>query len=251
MTNQYPKAGITDQDGSAAGDYLDRKSISALSDHALYWFVADSVDSADGKTGIEGLAIRPSFFPLLRVQTSRGRVFEEAESELGNHLVVILTDGLSREIFGGADAIGRRLRLSGRTYTVVGVLPPGFRFLSPKYRYFVPLALSPEERRARHNNRFQFVGRLRDGATVAQTQDEVDALNAALLQQLPQLKELLINSGFRTQVSQFQPWLMRRVRPGLELLWAGALLVLLIGAVNRAGLSVARAGQKPRRQPPG
>lgn len=247
MTNQYPKAGVTDSDLSAAGDYLDRQgTISALAEHALYRFLDEPLDLGAAPIQIRGMSVTPSFFPLLRVRPARGRLFTESESETGRNLVVILTDSLSREAFGGVDPIGRQLRLSGRTYTVAGVLPPEFRFLSPQYRYFVPLALTPEDRNAHHNNNFHYLGRLRDGATVAQVQAQVDALNAQQLEQLPQLKQLLIDAGYHTPVSEFQPWLMRRLRPSLELLWAGALLVLLLGAVNLAGLSLARASARVR-----
>lgn len=247
MTNRYPKAGVTDQAQSASGDYVDRQgTISALAEHALYRFIDEPLDLGAAPIQLRGMAVTPSFFPLLRVRPAQGRLFTESEGEPGRNLVVILTDSLSREAFAGADPIGRQLRLSGRTYTVAGVLPPEFRFISPQYRYFVPIALSPEDRKAHHNNNFNYIARLRDGATVAQAQAQVDALNAQQLEQLPQFKQLLIDAGFHTPVREFQPWLMRRVRPSLELLWAGALLVLLLGAVNLAGLSLARASARVR-----
>lgn len=242
MTNQYPKAGIWDQDGSAAGDYIDREgALPAVAEQALYQFVTFPVDRGGAAAQVRGLSVTPSFFPLLRVRPAQGRLFAESESEPGKYRAVILTDGLWREMFGGAEAVGHQLRINGQPYTVAGVLPAGFRFIAADVRYFLPLALSPMEKRGRHANGFRYLARLRDGATVAQAQAQVDALNARVLDQIPAFKRMLIDAGFRTRVDAFQPWLMRRVRSGLWLLWAGAFLVLLVGGANLAGLSLARA----------
>ncbi|MBI4905474.1 MAG: ABC transporter permease [Acidobacteria bacterium] len=242
MTNQYPKAGIHDQDSSAAGDYWDREGkLAAVSSHALYQPVAYPVDRGERPAHVNGMRVTPSLFSVLRVRPAQGRLFSESESEPGKDGVVILSDGFSKQMFGGSQAEGRELRISGRPYTVVGVLPAGFRFVDANTRFFVPLALSPQEKRGRHANNYRYIARLKDEATVAQAQAQVDALNARLLDDTPALKPLLLDAGFRAGVHPLQPWLMRRVRSSLSLLWAGALLVLVVGATNLAGLSLARA----------
>lgn len=132
--------------------------------------------------------------------------------------------------------------LYGRLYS-----GPRIPFLSPgSIATSFQIALHPEESRAHHKNNFQYLGRLHDRATVAQAQTQVDVVNARVLDRLPHFKDLLVNAGFRTNVSDFQSWLMRHVRPSLKVLWAGALLVLLIGTVNLAGLSIARSSARVR-----
>ena len=69
----------------------------------------------------------------------------------------------------------------------------------------------------------------------------MDALNAANLERFPKFKELLINAGFHTQVERLQDVLVQSVRPTLYFLWGGAAFLLLIGGVNIANLSLARA----------
>src|SRR5262249_13689071 len=69
----------------------------------------------------------------------------------------------------------------------------------------------------------------------------VNALNNANLDRFPQYKQLLINSGFHTHVDRLQDVMVRDIRPTLYLLWGGAVLVLLIGGVNIANLTLARA----------
>src|SRR5690606_35268879 len=93
---------------------------------------------------------------------------------------------------------------------------------------------------SRHNNNWYNVGRLERGATLAQVQAQVDALNAANLERFPNLRELLIDAGFHTKVMRLQDMLVRDVKSILYLLWGGALFVLLIGSLDIANLSLVR-----------
>jgi len=247
MTNLYPKAGMIDQDGSAAGDYIDRDgTLPAIREQALYRFVTHPVDRGGTPNQMRGLAVTPSFLPLLRVRPALGRQFTENEGVIGKHRVVILTEAARREMFGDGEVLGQQVRISGQPYTVAGVLPRAFRFMAADVRYLIPIALTDEEKRGRHANGYRYLARLRDGATVQEAQSQVDALNAQLLERLPTLKELLVNAGFRTHVKELQPFVVRKIRNSLQLLWAGALLVLLVGAVNVAGLALARASSRKR-----
>lgn len=242
MSNQYPKAGVFDQDASAAGDYFDRQgSIPAIAEQALYQFVAFPVDRSGEVIQLRGMMATPSLFRLLRVSPAQGRLFAGNESEPGKGSVVILTNGLWREMFGGGEAVGKDLRIGGTSYRVIGILPAGFRFIAPDVRFFVPLTLGPQSRRERHSNGYRLIARLADGATVEQARAQINTLNARVLDQTPDLKPLLLDAGYYTHVEALQPWLMRRARESLQLLWIGALLVLLAGAANLAGLSLARA----------
>ena len=92
--------------------------------------------------------------------------------------------------------IGLDLRMNGEPLTVVGVMPAGFQFIDPDVRVWLPTAFSAEEREIRHSNNWLNIGRLKPGATLAQAQAQVDALNRANLDRFPSFKELLINAGF-------------------------------------------------------
>ncbi len=242
MSNQYPKAGVFDQDASSAGDYADREgTIPAIAEQALYQFAAFPVDLGGEAVQLRGMMVTPSLFRLLRVQPSQGRFFVDSEAEPGKDPVVILTDGLWREMFGGGEAVGKNLRIGGMSYRVIGVLPAGFRFISPDARFFVPLTLNQESKQERHANKYRHIARLADGATIAQARSQIHALNVRVLEQTPAIKQMVLDAGYYTQVEALQPWLMRRARESLHLLWIGALLVLVVGAANVAGLSLARA----------
>jgi predicted permease len=198
---------------------------------------------------VSSMPVTPSFFRLLRAEPYRGQLFSEKESEVGQDKKVVLSYGLWQRLFAGRDdALGRDLRINGVLYTIVGVMPEAFRFVDPEVQLWTPVAFTPAERGddRRHNNNWQQIGRLRDGATFEQAQSQIDAINAANFERFPQLKAILLNAGFTTVVKPFQSDLVEGTRRTLYLLWGGVLCVLLIGCVNVANLVSVRASTRVR-----
>jgi predicted permease len=242
MSNRYPKAGVGDLNTSSSGDYFDRlRSVSALEDQAMFQFGNQTVNLKTVPEQVEGMAVTPSFFRVLQIGPLEGRAFHSEEGEIGREHEVILSYGMWQQLYGGdKEVLGRELQLSGRPYTIVGVMPPGFVFLHPDVRLWIPLAFTPEQKTAHHHNNWYSIGRLRTGATLQQVQSEVDALNAANLEAAPQMREVLINAGFYTAVEPLQDMVVKDVKPTLLILWAASLFVLLIGGLNVANLAFAR-----------
>lgn len=242
MSNRYPNAGAPTASQSSAGDYYDRlRSVTALREQAMFDFSGQTLEIYGTPEQLQGMAVTPSLFPLLKTTAAEGRTFTAAEGELGSERKVILSDGLWRTVYGGDPGIvGRDVRLSGKPYTIVGVMPPGFNFVDPEVRLWVPLAFTPNQKAAHHNNNWYNIGRLAPGATLAQVQSQVDALNAANLELNPQFKQILINAGFHTVVEPLRHMIVKDVERTLYLLWGGAIFVLLIGALNLANVSFAR-----------
>src|SRR5579862_780663 len=243
MANRYPKAGAAIGYESASGDYYDRlRDVHVFSDQALFHTSDQTINVQGTPQRVTSMDTTPSLFRLLRVPPARGRAFSDAEGEPGSERKVILSDGMSRQLFGGPEAaLGRDVRLSEQPYTVVGVMPSGFNFINPEVSLWIPTAFTPEEREVHHNNDWLSIGRLKPGATLAQAQAQVDALNRANLERFPAFKELLVNAGFHTAVLPLEEMLVKEVRGALYLLWGGAAFVLLIGTVNVANLVLARA----------
>lgn len=248
MSNRYPKAGVPDQYISSSGDYYDRlKYVTALQDQAEFRFADQTLTINGMPEQARGMIATPSIFPLLQVQPLVGRAFTQAEGEIGNEQKVILSYGLWQELYAGnRNVLGRDLRLSGRPFTIVGVMPRNFVFINPEVRLWIPTAFTEEDKTAHHNNNWYSIGRLKPGATIQQVQAQINALNAANLERFPQLKELLINAGFHTAVEPLQNMLVRDVKGLLYLLWAGAEFVLLIGALNVANLALARVSLRKK-----
>jgi predicted permease len=112
----------------------------------------------------------------------------------------------------------------------------------------MPVAFTAEDRAddRRHSNNWQYLARLKDGATVEQARQQIDALNTRNLDLVPQLKQILINAGFHTVVVPLQPFLVRHIRSTLYLLWGGVAFVLLIGVVNITNLMLVRASARSK-----
>ncbi len=246
MSNLYPNAGVEDFGSSGVPDYYDRiRDVDVLEEHAVYRVTGETVEIDGTPQRVRQMRATPSLFRLLEVEASLGRTFVEEEGEVGNDHKVLLSYGLWQQLYGGDPSVlDADIRLSGRPFTIVGVMPEDFLFVDPEVLLWTPVAFTDEDKsdNSRHSNNWRNVGRLKPGATIEQAQAQVDALNAANLERFPAFKELLINAGFHTGVEPLQNRLVRDVRSTLYLLWGGAAFVLLIGAVNIANLALARSG---------
>jgi predicted permease len=242
MSNEYPNAGAVGGNNSSSGDYYDRlREMTVFENQALFHQRNQTVELNGSPQQIHGMLVTPSWFKLLRISPSFGRAFTEDEGEIGNHHKVILSHGLWQQLYAGDKSVlGRDLRISGTPYTIVGVMPSQFSFIDPDVRMWMPLAFTAQEKTVHHNNNWYNIGRLKPGATLQQAQAQVNALNNENLDRFPEFKDLLINAGFHTTVKPLQDLLTADVKKTLYLLWGGAFLVLLIGALNIANLVLAR-----------
>src|SRR5688572_6977994 len=197
MFNKYPGAGVDTGGSNGVPDYFDRRrGMTAVEEQALFreGGVTISGSGLGEAERIQAMQVTPSFFRVLRTQPHRGQLFTDAQGELGQEKVVILTHGFWQRLFGGRDeAIGQDLRLGGEPYRIVGVLPPDFVFLNPDIQLFRPAAFTARELSddSRHSNNWQHFGRLTPGATLEQAQSQLDAINAANFERFPQWREIL------------------------------------------------------------
>jgi len=247
--NSYPGAGA-ERGGSGVPDYFDRvKGMTSLESIALFELRNRSTGESGRPERVLAMGVTPSFFRVARVKPELGRTFAEQEGEPGHEDRVLLSHAYWKErCAGDPGVVGRQLRLDGRPFTIVGVMPEGFEFLATEARIWIPLAFTAEQKSdaSRHNNSWTSIGRLRDGATLEQAVAQVNALNAASLDLIPALKPILLNAGFHTKIVPLRDDLVRNVKGRLYLLWAGTLLVLLIGCVNVINLALVRSRARLR-----
>ncbi|MBV8808890.1 MAG: ABC transporter permease, partial [Acidobacteriaceae bacterium] len=243
--NTYPKAGV-ERDGSSLTNYYERRGrIPACSSLSIYRYGTTTVGEV-GSTEREPITqVSPGFFSTLGVGPAIGRSFTDQETTYETDDVVILTDQYWRKHFNAdPHVLGHRIRVGGFPRTIVGVLPPGFRFLSSEARLYLPLASRPEDRAPsqRHSggNVIQTIARLKPGATIAQAQAQIDTQNTTLEADDPQAK-MMADAGFRSLVVSLHADHVAAIRPTLVLLQAGVLALLLIGAVNLINLLLIRA----------
>jgi putative ABC transport system permease protein len=246
MANQYPIVERRWATVSSTPDYDDRlRHVTLMEEQALYNYSGMTLEIGGVPTRAIGIVGTPSLLRLLRARPAHGRLFVDSEATPGNNERIILSDRLFREMYGGDPAaVGRTLRVSGREYTVVGVLPRDFTFGGPDIRFWLPLALTERQRsdEARHSNGWLSIGRLKPEATIDQVRAQLKALDAVNLERTaPALKPVLINTGFYSSVEPLANLVVRDVQGPLSMLWGASIVVLVIGLGNLGNLAFARS----------
>ena len=247
--NSYPKAGVQ-RASTGVPDYYDRlRETDVFEELALYQQRGMTVGGEGSAERLTGMAGRPSLFRMLQVKPVAGRIFNEDEGEPGADQKVILASAMAGRLFGSdAAALGKDVRINSRPYQVVGVMPPDFLFMDASVELWIPLSFTAQQRSddARHSNSWTMIGRLRPGASAAQAQQQIDALNARNMERFANMKQILLNAGFHTIVTPLQDDMVRDVKRTLYLLWGGVLFVLAIGAVNITNLVLIRSSARMR-----
>ena len=197
---------------------------------------------------LEFAVTHPNYFSMLGATPQIGRLFEAHQDfALGFAPVVVISDGLWRRSFGAdPNVLGRTLRLDNDPYTIIGVLPPGFRHLGPTVPENLDLFLTagfsadPTPPPAR-NTRFMpaAMGRLKPGITVAQAQARLAAMAVELRHDFPADYPAL--DQWTIEIQPLQESLVGNVRPMLLVLLVAVLLIVFIVSLNIANLLLARA----------
>ena len=248
LINAYPGAGVP-RSSSSLSNFYDRKdSMKSFTSMAISNESAVTVGTVDAPTRVADARISVNFFKTLGVALAKGREFKEAEMTYQTDQVAILTDSYWRNHFNSdPNVIGKQFLNDGLQITIVGVLEPGFRYLSSNAQFYRPASHDPDEvgPKNRHNNNWQVVARLAPGVTLAQAQAEMDAFNAEQLKSDP-YKDLLVKVGYKTTASFLREDHVREVKPMLLLLQGGVALLFLIGGVNLANLFLIRASDRTK-----
>lgn len=244
LYNVYPGFGVN-EGSNGVPDYLDRKAMTDVFDSVTLIGTEGYDTGLEGAPQrVEGDYVTPDYFRVLRSQPFLGRAFTAEEATLGKDGVVVLSYGLWKDLFAGdRNVVGRSLRLTGRPYRVIGVMPEGFSDVDKDARLWVPFAFTPQQTSddARHNNSWGMIARLKPGITAAQAQQRIDALNRHNMERFPKYRPFLENARFATRVVSLRDELVKSVRPTLYLLQAAVGLVLLIGCMNVANLMLVRS----------
>jgi predicted permease len=226
--------------GIAAYQYLSwREKQTNLEDLGAY---TDNNFNLTGRGEPERLScaqVTASVFTTLGVQPVKGRLFLPQEDAVGMNNVAIVSERFWQGRYGGAESIlGSTLTLDNKLYTIVGVMPAGFRFPG-EFDIWLPLALDPAKEFGDFFSLIEVVGRVKPNGNLQQAQTELGFISRNASEQVKeQGKEPLPLAV--VEVVPLQQQLVAGARLTVLVLWGAVGLVMLIACVNVAGLMVSR-----------
>jgi putative ABC transport system permease protein len=190
---------------------------------------------------MDGVAVTAGLIEAAGVAPALGRTFTRDEERLAASLsVVIISDHVWRERFGAdPNVLGRSMRVNSRVRTIVGVMPPRYRF-PESANFWVPAGFDPTGDQ-RIDGTLRVIGRLAPGVTLEQAQAEVATIVRSLMAEHPEL-----HRAYTSQVMHIERAWNDGGRPFFLLMLAAALFVLVIACANVANLMLARAATRRR-----
>jgi predicted permease len=193
---------------------------------------------------LDGKEISSGFFHTLGVKLALGREFSMEEDRHGGAPVTIVSNRLWRNRFGGSpEVLGKYVTLGGVDYTIVGVLPSGFRLGRPYADVYTPLGQSDPlllNDRAAHDGIFS-LARLEPGVTIDQSQAQMSTLQNGLDQLYPDA-----NRDLGIYIEPLKQVVVGNVGKMLLLLSGAVGFVLLIACANVANLLLSRSAGRAR-----
>jgi putative ABC transport system permease protein len=240
---QDPQQGV-DRNVVSPANYLDwRAQSSVFSDIAAYFDWRANLTGIDEPIEVPLGIATASFFEVLGVPAALGRVFTKDEDLPNGPSVAVLSHRLWRRQFAGrADALGQRLSLNGRPYTVIGVMPEGFGMEGSKTELWVPMALDPAlDYRMRTGRYLTSIARLKPNVSAARAQSEIGAIARRLEAEHPNF-----NAGWGVNIVPMYDQVVGGVKQSLIVLGGVVAFVLLIACANVANLLLARSSARSR-----
>ena len=221
---------------------------SSLAEIALWARSTVNVVWEDEPERIQAHAVTPSFFDVLRSEPAVGRTFTEAEGGPDGERVVILSDGLWREGFGGDPrVIGRTLDIDGVSREIVGIMPPGAAYPDQSARLWLPLVVDPAQAPLAAFGAGG-VARMAEGASVESVDTELRGLISRLDVLFPDsgAPAFLAEVGLTPVVLPLKQELVGDLSSTLWILLGTVGFVLVIACANVANLLLVRAEGRQR-----
>ena len=199
-----------------------------------------NLTGVDRPLKLPGMRVTPEMFPTLGVAPLLGRNFSFDEAHKGKDRVVVLSYPLWQQQFGGdRDVLGQTMQLNGEAYTIIGVMPNGFRFAPfwiTKSQIWTPLTVEENDR---GGFSLRIFARLKPGVSIEQARAEMATISAGLEAQYP-------GTNRDVTVTSLKDKVVGDLRPALLVLLGAVGFVLLIACANVAHMLLARASARQR-----
>ncbi|PYT06402.1 MAG: hypothetical protein DMF60_09450, partial [Acidobacteria bacterium] len=222
-------------------DFLDWKAQNRVfEDLATFRQWSFALDVGNDLEQVPAATVSFNFFQLLGIKPFKGRTFLPEEENRDSEKVALVSHALWQRVFGGdEELIGRQLKLSNQLFTVVGILPPDFKFPFDTERaeiWATNAILSAGMMDYRGARNVQVVARLKPGVSSQAAQTEMTGIADRLEQENPDT-----NRDLGVLLVGVQDELTREVRTALWVLFGAVTFVTLIACANVANLLLARA----------
>ncbi len=207
---------------------------------AEYW--TPNLIGTDSPEHLRGLHVTQRLLPMLGVQPLLGRLFVPGEDSKGAEHEIVLSYQLWQRRFNlDPNVLGKAINLSGEAYTVVGVMPFGFKFApfwAPRAELWAPLAFG-DRVHERDGNSLRVFARLKRDIPIEQARTELATLTARLEKQYPATNRDMVLRPLMENV-------VGKVETPLLMLLAAVGFVLLIACANVAHMLLARTSDRQK-----
>jgi predicted permease len=220
---------------------------------SVIWTFDANLTGGDHPERIECLATGPNYFTMLGVTPQLGRIYTQADAQPGFTDGVLISDAFWHRMFGADPGVlGKKIRVDGDLYTVIGVLPPEFRHpgrpQESEIEVFSAAGFSgapfPSEPKRSLRLLPGAMGRLKPGVSVEQAQARLDALSAELAREYA--TDYPAPAGWALRLAPAREDMVGNMRTELFVLFGAVAFVLLIACVNLANLLLARSAGRQR-----
>jgi predicted permease len=222
-------------------------------DISVVWPISANLTGGDRPERVEVVATSTNYFTLLGANAQLGRIYTKQETVPGFIEAAVISDGFWRREFGAdPHAVGKKIRLDGDLYTIVGVMPPDFRHPGRTLQTDVDLWIAagyaadpfpnPPQRAIRMMP--GAIARLKSGLSTSEAQAKLDTFSANLSREYT--TDYPAAASWGTRLVSVQDDLVGGVRTELFVLFGAVGCVLLIACVNIANLLLARGAGRQR-----
>jgi putative ABC transport system permease protein len=223
----------------------------ATSFEGLASSLADSVIRRGGPfpQQVDSRSVTVNFFGVLGTTPFQGRLFHESDVRPDAPPTAVLSHAFAIREFGSAQAaVGQTLSMSGRSYTAIGVLPPGFRYMTAAHVYlllepFVATNYRGMQNRLNHTALYA-VARLKPGVSVTAARAEMQNIAAALALEYPATNSGSDNPACCVYIVPLADRIVGDMAPTLTVVAGAVVLLLLIACVNLAGLLLNKSASR-------
>ncbi len=208
--------------------------------------LSDEVQTTEAAERLIGQQFTADLTQTLGVEPVIGRWYTAEEEEPGRDLVMLISYRLwQRHYAGSREVLGKKVYIASQNSTssaatIIGVLPQGFDLFNPMADFWYPLSLPEDAKRSPTRGTF-VAARLKAGVSMAQAQQEMNAMAAGLSEENPTM-----NKGWQIQLEPVQEAYLGRMKSPLLLLQGVVAFVLLIACANVAGLLLAQGAKQQK-----